>query len=266
MCRSAHNRKTVAVPGGSAGASDRDPGSSSSTSSAVAPQNDALVALGAVFLLLAMGFSALGSDPWSFNPDTVRADGTLGGVVRLAGSRWDVGLLQAGIVVTLAAVSAVGVVVARGWRPRPAMLLAIVMLACACAVLPAVVLQVALREGTAQWFYTNDSTYQIEMAGDLANDGHTPYDHDYRGSGLARFYSGRGTVPARVDRIVALRHFPYFPGMVGLSAAWRGLPAPANDFRLLIALATLMLVPAALLYPGPMAFVSRSAPPLPATR
>ena len=251
MCRSAHNRKTVAVPGGSAGASDRDPGSSSSTSSAAAPQNDALVALGAVFLLLAMGFSALGSDPWSFNPDTVRADGTLGGVVRLAGSRWDVGLLQAGIVVALAAVSAVGVVVARGWQPRPATLLAIVMLACACAVLPAVVLQVALREGTAQWFYTNDSTYQIEMAGDLANDGHTPYDHDYRGSGLARFYSGRGTVPARVDRIVALRHFPYFPGMVGLSAAWRVLPAPANDFRLLIALATLMLVPAALLYPGP---------------
>ena len=251
MCRSAHNRKTVAIPRGSAGASDLDPSSSSSTSPTVAPQNDALVALGAVFLLLAMGFSALGSDPWAFNPGTVRADGTLGWVVRLAGSRWDVGLLQAGIVVALAAVSAVGVVVARGWQPRAATLLAIVMLACACAVLPAVVLQVALREGTAQWFYTNDSTYQIEMAGDLANDGHTPYDHDYRGSGLARFYTGRGTVPDRVDRIVALRHFPYFPGMAGLSGVWRSLPAPANDFRLLIALATLMLVPAALLYPGP---------------
>src|SRR6478672_5177526 len=130
--------RRLRVPGGSVGASDRDPGSSSSTSSAAAPQNDALVALGAVFLLLAMGFSALGSDPWSFSPDTVRADGTLGGVVRLAGSRWDVGLLQAGIVVALAAVSAVGVVVARGWQPRPATLLAIVMLACACAVLPAV--------------------------------------------------------------------------------------------------------------------------------
>src|SRR6478735_1343196 len=243
MCRSAHNRKTVAIPRGSAGASDLDPSSSSSTSPTVAPQNDALVALGAVFLLLAMGFSALGSDPWSFNPGTVRADGTLGWVVRLAGSRWDVGLLQAGIVV--------GVVVARGWQPHAATLLAIVMLSCACAVLPAVVLQVALREGTAPWFYTNDSTYQIEMAGDLANDGHTPYDHDYRSSGLARFYTGRGTVPDRVDRIVALRHFPYFPGMAGLSAAWRVLPAPANDFRLLIALATLMLVPAALLYPGP---------------
>src|SRR6478736_3315319 len=63
MCRSAHNRKTVAIPRGSAGASDLDPSSSSSTSPTVAPQNDALVALGAVFLLLAMGFSALGSDP-----------------------------------------------------------------------------------------------------------------------------------------------------------------------------------------------------------
>ncbi len=254
MCRPAHSRDTVAARGGSAGVSDREVSSSVAVSPAgagFASQNDALIALGAVFLLLAMGFPSLGSDPWSFNPGTVRADGTLGWVVRLAGSRWDIGLLQAGIVVALAAVSAVGVVVARGWQPQPTVLLAIVMLACACAVLPAVVLQVALREGTAQWFYTNDSTYQIEMAGDLANDGHTPYDHDYRNSGLARFYNGRGTIPARVDRIVALRHFPYFPGMVDLSAVWRGLPAPANDFRLLIALATLMLVPAALLYPGP---------------
>ena len=251
MCLPAHSLEAVTARGDSEGGSDREVGSSFAVSPAGATQNDALVALAAVFLLLAMGFSALGSDPWSFNPGTVRSNGALGWVVRLAGSRWDVGLLQAGIVVALAAVSAVGVVVARGWQPRPATLLAIVMLACACAVLPAVVLQVALRAGTAQWFYTNDSTYQIEMAGDLANDGHTPYDHDYRSSGLARFYTGRGTVPARVDRIVALRHFPYFPGMVDLSAVWRRLPAPANDFRLLIALATLLLVPAALLYPGP---------------
>ena len=88
------------------------------------------------------------------------------------------------------------------------------------------------------------------MAGDLANDGRTPYDHDYRELGAGAL-PGRGTVPARVDRIVALRHFPYFPGMVDLSAVWRRLPAPANVFRLLIALATLLLVPAALLYPGP---------------
>jgi hypothetical protein len=253
MCLPAHSPEAVAARGDSAGL-DRELSSSVAASrdgARLGPENDALVALGAVFLLLAMGFSALGSDPWSFTPGTVRTDGMLGWVVRLAGSRWDVGLLQAGIVVALAAVSAVGVVVARGWRPRPATLFVIVMLACACAVLPPVVLQVALREGTAQWFYTNDSTYQIEMAGDLANDGHTPYDHDYRSSGLARFYTGRGAVPARVDRIVALRHFPYFPGMVDLSAVWRGLPAPVDDFRLLVALATLMLVPAALLYPGP---------------
>ena len=266
MCRSAHNRKTVAVPGGSAGASDRDPSRSSSTSPTAVAQNDGLVALAAVFLLLAMGFSALGSNPWSFNPGTVRADGTLGWVVRLAGSRWDVGLLQAGIVVALAWVSAVGVVVARGWRPRPALLLALVMLACACAVLPAVVLQVALREGTAPWFYTNDSTYQIEMAGDLANDGHTPYNHDYRSSGLARFYTGRGTLPDRVDRIVALRHFPYFPGMAGLSGVWRSCrhrrttsggrsPSPRSCSS-----------PRRCSTPGRMAFALRSALRSPATR
>src|SRR6478609_5471760 len=129
MCLPAHSLEAVAARGDSAAGSDRELGRSVAASrdgAGLGPENDALVALGAVFLLLAMGFSALGSDPWSFTTGTVRADGTLGGVVRLAGSRWDVGLLQAGIVVALAAVSAVGVVVARGWRPRAATLLAIV--------------------------------------------------------------------------------------------------------------------------------------------
>ena len=250
MCRSAHSRERVATPGAAAGGS-QEVGGSTEAPLVLDSHNDALVAIATVFLLLAMGFPELGSDPWSFTPGAVRSDGTLGWVTRLADSRWDVGLLQATTVVALAGVSAAGVVIARGWRPRRLVLLGIVMLACTCAVLPAVVLQAALREGTAPWFYTNDSTYQIELAGGLASDGHTPYGHDFRGSGLDRFYTGDGTVSPWVDHNVALRHFPYFPGMVGLSAAWRGLPAPWSDFRLLVALATLMLIPAALLYPGP---------------
>ena len=35
---------------------------------------------------------------------------------------------------------------------------------------PATAIQLALRSATAPWFYTNDSTYQIELAGDLAAD------------------------------------------------------------------------------------------------
>ena len=44
-------------------------------------------------------------------------------------------------------------------------------------------------------------------------DGDNPYGHDYRRSGLERFYTRDGSVSMRVrEREVALRHFAYFPG------------------------------------------------------
>ena len=64
-------------------------------------------------------------------------------------------------------------------------------------VAPAVLLQVGLRDATAPWFHTNDSTYQIELAGELVLDGKTPYGHDYADSGLERFYSRNGSPPAQ---------------------------------------------------------------------
>ena len=51
-------------------------------------------------------------------------------------------------------------------------------------VVPATLLQVGLRDGTHPWYYVNDSTYQIDLAGELVLDGETPYGHDYRGSGI----------------------------------------------------------------------------------
>ncbi len=40
-----------------------------------------------------------------------------------------------------------------------------------------------------------------------------PYGHDYRESGLERFYTRDGSVSERVrEREVALEHFAYFPG------------------------------------------------------
>ena len=51
---------------------------------------------------------------------------------------------------------------------------------------------------------------------------------------------------------VALRHFAYFPGAVLQRAAWRLLPDPFDDYRLLVLLATLALLPAALLFRGPV--------------
>ena len=121
-------------------------------------------------------------------------------------------------------------------------------LVCAMLLVPAVLLQVGLRDATEPWYFTNDSTYQIELAGDLVLDGHDPYGHDYDGSGLERFY------PAAHDQLpeyaARFDHFAYFPGVALTAAAWRLAPSPFDDYRIFVLLATLALLPAALLFPG----------------
>jgi uncharacterized membrane protein len=118
---------------------------------------------------------------------------------------------------------------------------------------PSTLLQLGLRDSTAPWFFTNDSTYQAELGGELVLDLDNPYGHDYSRSGLERFYTRDGSVSERVrEREVALRHFAYFPGAVITAAVWRLLPEPFDDYRLLVLLATLALLPAALLFRGPL--------------
>jgi len=118
---------------------------------------------------------------------------------------------------------------------------------------PSVVLQAGLRQSTAPWFFTNDSTYQIELAGDLLRDGDNPYGHDYSRSGLERFYSLNGSVTDETRREqVALRHFAYFPGTALTAAAWSALPKPWSDYRFFVLLTTLAGLGAALLFPGPL--------------
>src|SRR3712207_7455039 len=56
----------------------------------------------------------------------------------------------------------------------------------------------------------SDLTYQIEIAGDLVLDGDNPYGHDYRDTGLERWYAAADSNPG--IRQVALDHFAYFPG------------------------------------------------------
>ena len=51
--------------------------------------------------------------------------------------------------------------------------------------------------------------------GDLLLDGDNPYGHDYRESGMERFYTRDGSVSERVrEREVSLEHYAYFPGTV----------------------------------------------------
>ena len=113
-------------------------------------------------------------------------------------------------------------------------------------------LQVGLRQATNPWYHVNDSTYQIELAGDLVRHGHSPYGHDFRGSGLERWYPAAGFDPQ--FRQVALRHLAYFPGTPLTAAAWGALPEPVDDYRLFDLLATLGLFGAFLLFRAPLAW------------
>ncbi len=211
--------------------------------------------VGVLFALIAVTLPELGSDPWRFRPPDVDPQGLLAPLVRAAGEEWDVGIARAAAFMAALLCGAAAVLLIA--RPRPWPRWGAVALVLAVGVLllaPSTLLQVGLRDSTAPWFFTNDSTYQIELGGDLVLDLDNPYGHDYRDSGLERFYTRDGSVSERVrEREVALEHFAYFPGAALTSAAWRLLPEPLDDYRLLVLLATLAMLPAAMLFRGPPA-------------
>jgi hypothetical protein len=202
-------------------------------------------------VLVGITMPGLGSGAWPFDPPSVDPRGVLGPLARIADREWDLGILRstailAGLLVALAAAASWRF---RAWPRWAAVGLAAVV--CAMLLVPAVLLQVGLRDATAPWYFTNDSTYQIEIAGDLVLDGDNPYGHDYGESGLENFYPAADDEEAAFDR-AARHHFAYFPGTALTAAAWRVLPRPWDDYRLFVLLATLALLPAALLFPGPL--------------
>jgi hypothetical protein len=209
--------------------------------------------LGVLTLMLAVNLPELGSDPWPFRPPRVDPQGPLGPLVRAAGRHWDVGISRAATLLAMLLVAGVAVLI---WRrrtvPRNPMV-ALVVVVGLMLLLPSTLLQLGLRDSTAPWFFTNDSTYQIEVGGDLLLHGHDPYGHDYRDSGLERFYTFDGTRSPRVLRKeVALDHYAYFPGTLITAAAWRLLPAPFDDYRLFVLLCTLATLAAALAFRAPL--------------
>ena len=211
--------------------------------------------VGVLLALVAIALPELGSDPWPFRPPDVDPQGPLAPLVRAAGEEWDLGIARAAAFVAALLCGATAVfLLAR----RPAVLprwagIALVLTVGVLLTAPSTLLQLGLRDSTAPWFFTNDSTYQVELGGELVLDLDNPYGHDYRESGLERFYTRDGSVSERVrEGEVALEHFAYFPGAVLSAAAWRVLPEPFDDYRLLVLLATLALLPAALLFRGPL--------------
>ena len=206
-----------------------------------------LATLAALVLVLV---PELGSQPWPFRPERVDPQGPLGPLVRAAGREWDLGIIRAsallaGLLVAATAAAALRVPRWPAWLAT-ALVVAVLLL----VTVPATLLQVGLRDATEPWLFTNDSTYQIELAGELVLDGDNPYGHDYTGSGLERFYGAVGFEPGFPQ--VALTHFAYFPGTPLAAAAWRLLPAPLDDYRILVLLATLASFAAVLLVRAPL--------------
>jgi hypothetical protein len=214
----------------------------------------AWVVVGVLFALIAITLPELGSNPWRFRPGSVDPQGPLAPLVRAAGEEWDVGIARAaafGAALVCGAAAILLLTVKRSW-PRwlgIALVLAVGLLLTA----PSTLLQLGLRDSTAPWFFTNDSTYQVELGGELLLDLDNPYGHDYRESGLERFYTRDGSVSEGVrEREVALEHFAYFPGSVVTAAAWRLLPGPFDDYRLLVLFCNLGMLAAALAFRGPL--------------
>jgi hypothetical protein len=217
------------------------------------PRRDLWLLLGALGVLVLVTVPSLGAEPWNFRPGAVDPTGPFAAFVRGADGAWDTEAVRApallaGLVVALAAATALF----RAVWPRWLAVGVTAAVVCLLAV-PAVVLQAGLRQSSAPWFFTNDSTYQIELAGDLLRDGENPYGHDYSRSGLERFYSLDGSVSEKTrDEQVALRHFAYFPGTALTAAAWSALPKPWSDYRFFVLLTTLAGLAASLLFPGPL--------------
>jgi Glycosyltransferase family 87 len=206
--------------------------------------------LAALAILIAVDVPELGSDPWPFR-GTVDPRGLFARLVRAAGRHWDLGFVR-----TPAVVAAVGIALAaavalraRSWRAEVLAALAVVI--AITLLVPAVVLQAGLRQSSQPWLYVNDSTYQIELAGELVRHGHTPYGRNYTGTGLERWYPAAGFPVGREQ--VALRHLAYFPGTPLSAAAWNLLPHPLDDYRFFVLLCTIGLFFAALVFHAPIA-------------
>jgi hypothetical protein len=215
-------------------------------------RREAGAVLGVLGILIAITVPELGSDGWAFHPPSVERHGIPGLLVRAAGDEWDQnpGILRAfamigGVLTALAAL-----VVLKAQTVRPILVTSLCAGVIVLVAVPATLLQVGLRDGTAPWYFDNDSTYQIDLAGELVLDGHTPYGHDYRGSGLEKWYPAVNA-DEDVPR-VALDHFAYFPGTALTAAAWRLLPAPYDDYRIFVLLCTLALFVVALLFDAPL--------------
>ena len=107
----------------------------------------------------------------------IEAEGPLAPLVRAAGEEHDVGVARSAAFLAALLCGAFAVyLLAR----RPATLprwsgIALVLAVGVLLAAPLTLLQLGLRDSTAPWFFTNDSTYQAELGGELLLDLDNPY-------------------------------------------------------------------------------------------
>ena len=212
-----------------------------------------LALLGVLIGLVLINVPWLGVDAWAFKAPAAVTDGLLGPLVRATDGEWDLGIIRAPALLAGVLVAVLAVVLPAREPLRRVLLIIATVGVVAALLVPATLLQVGLRDGTAPWFHTNDAAYQVELAGERIIHGDNPYGFDYTGTGLERIYSLDGT-PVTDGRVetVALEHLAYFPGLPMIGAVSAALPGPLGDVRILMLLFGLALIPAALLLPGPL--------------
>ena len=142
------------------------------------------------------------------------AHGLLGPLVRAADGTWDLGVVRTpGGARGRARRRGRGRRLARAARGAPWVLVAACVAVIVLIAVPATLLQVGLRDGLGAVVprRTTRRTRSSSPA-TLVRHGHTPYGHDYEGSGLERFYSRDGTVPPPAEHpqvaLTALRVLP----------------------------------------------------------
>ena len=198
---------------------------------------------------------SLGSDPWPFRTPPISGHGLLGPLVRAADGTWDLGVVRTPAVlagVLVAAVAIAGLAGATRWRPW------VLVAACVAVIAPdrgardAAPGRPARRLGAVvprERLDVPDRARRRSSSG----TGTPRTGTTIEGSGLERFYSRDGTVPPPAEHPqVALTHFAYFPGTALTAAVWSFVPAPFDDYRVLVLLATIGCFFAVLLFDAPL--------------
>ena len=218
-------------------------------------QREGLVLSGVLLVLVAITLPELGSDPWHFRPPSVDPQGPLAPLVRAAGEEWDVGIARSAAFVAALLCGAVAALLI--WRPQPLAALdrhrarahgrraAGGAVDAAPARSPRLDRALVLHE-------------RLDLPGRARRRARCSTSTTRTGTTTATPASSASTPATAATRSASASArwrsatSPTSPGAVVSAAAWRLLPDPFDDYRLLVLLATLALLPAALLFRGPL--------------